>query len=185
VVADAVRLVFNENQVVTSNHAPVLVTAANQTIYAGAVLTATNSAYDADVPAQSLTFALGPQAPPGVSINATNGVLTWNPGMGSANTTNTVSVRVCDDGAPSLSVTNTFTVAVLPPLAIGSITSSNGAITLSWRSISGRTYRVEYKNNLSDPMWSALPPDVTATGPSASRTDAASAPQRFYRLRLY
>src|SRR5262249_42466979 len=124
-------------------------------------------------------------APPGVSINPTNGLLTWCPGMASANTTNTVSVRVCDDGTPSLSVTNTFTVAVLPPLSIGSITASNGSATLSWQSISGRTYRVEYKTNLSDSSWTALLPNVTATGPSASRTDSAGAARRFYRLVMY
>jgi hypothetical protein len=185
VVADAVRWVYSETQVVVSNHAPVLVARPNQIIYAGTMLRVTNAATDADSPNQNLTFGLGPQAPAGASINATNGVLSWKPGLGAANTTNTVSVRVSDDGTPSLSATNTFTVAVLPPLSISSIASSNGSITVNWLAISGRTYQVQYKTSLSDTNWSALLPDITATGATASKTDPATGQSRFYRILLY
>jgi len=75
-------------------------------------------------------------------------------------------------------------VAVLPPLSISSIVASNGSVTLGWQSISGRTYRVEYKTNLTDPSWTALPPNITATGSSTSRTDPAGAARKFYRLVL-
>jgi hypothetical protein len=60
---------------------------------------------------------------------------------------------------------------------------TNGVFTITWSSVAGQTYRVQYKNNLTDPSWTDLPPDVTATGPTASATDVVgSLPQRFYRL---
>ena len=54
---------------------------------------------------------------------------------------------------------------------------------LTWTAINGKSYRVEYKNGLDQPMWSNLPPDVTATGPTASKPDWADGAQRFYRIR--
>ena len=162
-----------------------LLPAANQFVYAGTALVVTNGASDIDSPAQSLTFGLGPQAPAGATINATNGVLVWNAGAAYANTTNIVSVRVSDNGSPSLSATNTFNVIVLPPLSVNSIAFSNGSVILSWVAISGRTYQVQYKTGFSDTNWTPLFPDVTATGSTASKTDSATGQSRFYRLLLY
>jgi hypothetical protein len=75
--------------------------------------------------------------------------------------------------------------ALSAPLTIASIIRSNGSVVLSWQSVSGKTYRVDYKNNLTDTSWTALPSNVIATGPSSSRTDSANAPRRFYRLVMY
>jgi hypothetical protein len=68
-------------------------------------------------------------------------------------------------------------------LAIGK--AANGAVTLTWSTISGMTYRVEYNPNFSTATWSGLPPDVMATGSTASKADnPGSAIQRFYRVVL-
>ncbi|HEY1172625.1 MAG TPA: putative Ig domain-containing protein, partial [Verrucomicrobiae bacterium] len=99
--------------VLETNSAPVLAAIANQTVYVGQLLTVTNSAADSDLPANVLAYSLGTNAPPGMAINATNGTVTWTAGAGYANTTNTVSVTVTDDGVPSLSDTKIFTVTVL------------------------------------------------------------------------
>jgi len=40
---------------------------------------------------------------------------------------------------------------------------ATGDLSLTWRTISGQTYRLEYKNNLSEPQWSTLG-DHAATG---------------------
>ena len=63
--------------------------------------------------------------------------------------------------------------------------SSRNATTLSitWSSIPGRTYRVEFSDHPAGP-WTALDPDVTATGETAVATDnTESARRRFYRVR--
>ena len=52
-----------------TNHPPVLAAISNQTILAGRTLLVTNSATDADVPAQTLTFSLL-TAPTNAAINA-------------------------------------------------------------------------------------------------------------------
>jgi hypothetical protein len=42
---------------------------------------------------------------------------------------------------------------------------------------------VQYKDNLLDPVWNDLLPDVMASGPTASKSVLLSAsPQRFYRI---
>ncbi len=66
---------------------------------------------------------------------------------------------------------------------ITSVTKNNNSVSLVWQAISGKTYRVEYKLNLTDASWTALTPDVTASGNTANYVDsAATAGQRFYRV---
>lgn len=76
-------------------------------------------------------------------------------------------------------------VIVSPPIQIASVQVINGVATITWNSVAGQTYRVQYKNGLADPNWTDLPPDVTATGPTASKTDVVGTlPQRIYRVTL-
>jgi hypothetical protein len=55
---------------------------------------------------------------------------------------------------------------------------------LSFDTVSGQTYVVEYKNALSNGNWNSL---ETTIGDGTTRTvtnDIAASPQRFYRVRL-
>ncbi|HEY9175432.1 MAG TPA: putative Ig domain-containing protein, partial [Verrucomicrobiae bacterium] len=111
--------------VLESNSPPVLAAITNRTVSEGTTLVITNVASDADLPAQRLTFSLGAGAPAGASINATNGVFTWRPTEFQGGTNYLISIRVTDDGSPSLSATQSFAVVVLDTqadflLAIGS-----------------------------------------------------------------
>src|SRR5207245_1763125 len=69
------------------------------------------SATDADLPANTLTFALV-SAPLGMSINGSSGAISWTPSEAQGPSTNLVSVSVTDNGVPALSATNNFTVTV-------------------------------------------------------------------------
>jgi hypothetical protein len=81
------------------------------------------------------------------------------------------------------SATNTLTVLPPPPVVLSIAAGSPGTVIVSWNSISNLTYRVQYKNNLADANWIALPPDITATGPITSVTNVVgSQPQRFFRV---
>jgi hypothetical protein len=71
-----------------------------------------------------------------------------------------------------------------PPLRITAMELTNHTVTITWTSVPDQTYRVQYKNDLADADWLDLPPAVTAAGPTASKTDAVGAPQRFYRVVL-
>jgi hypothetical protein len=59
----------------------------------------------------------------------------------------------------------------------------NGDATITWSSVAGRSYRVEFTGNLNAPAWTPLP-EVSAVGAFTSVTDAFSgSAQRFYRVR--
>ena len=93
------------------NRAPVLTVPPPQIIDEFSTLVVTNVATDADLPANTLTFGLV-SGPAGVQLDATSGVLTWTPTEAQAPSTNVIVVKVADDGIPSLSDTNRFTVVV-------------------------------------------------------------------------
>src|SRR5438477_18659 len=93
------------------NSAPVLTVPMDQTVTELSTLTVTNTAIDADLPANTLTFTLL-SAPTGVNLNPSTGVLTWIPTEAQGPSTSLITVRVTDNGAPPLSATNSFSVIV-------------------------------------------------------------------------
>ena len=103
------------------NTAPTLKVPPTQTVTELSILTVTNTATDADLPANTLTFGLV-SAPSGVDLNTSTGVLTWKPTEAQGPSTNVLTLRVSDNGIPSLSITQSFTVVVL---------ETNGAPTLN------------------------------------------------------
>ncbi len=165
------------------NHPPTLAPIANQTIYALMTLTITNSASDTDSPPQTLTFSLVTNVPAGAAINPTSGVFTWTPGETYTNTTNSVTVRVTDNGVPPLSDAKSFLVVVSPPPVIQSVALSNDVVTLTWSAIAGQSYQMQYKTNLTDTNWTDVAGNVTAVGALAAGTNIMnSAVQQFYRV---
>ncbi len=96
----------------STNTAPVLPGQANRTIVALTTLVVTNTATDADLPAQALSYQL--IAPPTWADIDAKGVITWTPASTQAPSTNLIKTVVTDNGTPPLSATNTFTVVVTP-----------------------------------------------------------------------
>ena len=72
--------------------------------------------------------------------------------------------------------------ASLGPPAITSITNSGSDVTLTWQSVPGWNYRVQYKVSFTDPTWQDLAGDVTATGLTAAKSTPFVADTRFYRI---
>jgi hypothetical protein len=60
------------------------------------------------------TFSLASGAPAGVSVNPTNGMLDWTPGLGNAATTNFIQVIVTDSQTRNSSAIETMVVTVTP-----------------------------------------------------------------------
>ncbi len=92
------------------NSAPVLTLPANQTINELVPWSANATAIDTDSPPNTLTFELV-SGPGGLTVSS-GGLISWTPTEAQGPSTNTVTVRVFDDGAPSLSATNSFTLTV-------------------------------------------------------------------------
>ena len=59
---------------------------------------------------------------------------------------------------------------------------TKGVATITWTSITGQTYRLQYKDSLGDITWHDLLSEVTATGPTTTVTNFISySNQRIYR----
>lgn len=69
------------------------------------------------------------------------------------------------------------------PLRIVVFRVHNGQTFVRWRSVAGRTYRVEQNVALQTPQWTPVSPEIVATGASTSWTDPNPAlPTAFYRV---
>ena len=99
------------------NQAPVLAAIGNKSVDEGSLLTFTASATDADLPANNLSFSLDAGAPLGATIDPSTGQFSWTPPEGTSPGNHTVTVRVSDDGVPSLDDFETINITVtnLPP----------------------------------------------------------------------
>jgi len=170
------------NAVDGGNQPPVLAPIGNQFAVEGQTLTFTAMATDPD--SAALLFSLDAGAPAGASINPFSGVFTWTPTSAQAPSTNTITIRVRDDATPPLDDSETITVVVYAAPRFTTFQRSGNNVTFTFRTIPGRTYRVEYKNDLNAATWTQLGNDIPANGSSLTITDSiTSAPQRFYRVR--
>ncbi len=71
------------------------------------------------------------------------------------------------------------------PPSIHSIRILQGNAEMSWNSIVGRTYRLQYLDRLPGSEWSNAIPDILAVGTTAAATNAIGTnAQRFYRVLL-
>lgn len=79
-------------------------------------------AADLDLPAQSLSFSLGANAPDGAFIYPQSGVFYWRPTELQGPSTNLITIIVSDNGTPSLSASREVSVVVvdsLPDFVLG------------------------------------------------------------------
>ena len=53
---------------------------------------------------------------------------------------------------------------------------------LNWPVVPGRSYQLEYKQNLNDPIWQRLPGTVNVLGGLASFVVPTDQPRRFYHV---
>src|SRR6185503_1506626 len=100
-------------------------------------------------------------------------------------TTNLVLVKVADNGSPSLSATQEFSVMVNPLIgpSVTQLGFANSELHLNITGDPGPDYTVEASTNLTN--WSVL---LTTNSPTLpfdwTDTNAASFLQRFYRVIL-
>ena len=163
------------------NLPPVLAAIPNQAVRAGNLLVVTNSATDPDFPTNHLTFNVV-NPPAGASIDGITGLFNWTPSLAQVGTTN-ITVTVTDDGNPPLSDPKSFTVTVTA-LKLSAVVSGTN-LTLEFPTIAGKTYRVEFRDDLSTGSWQPVTgyESLAGTGTieSVNQTIAATT-HRFYRI---
>ena len=172
------------DNVALPNAAPVPNAIGNQTILAGRTLTLTNSATDANVPPQTLTWSLL-AAPTNATLNSGNSIFSWRPTMAQAPSTNSISVIVTDNGTPALSATQSFSVFVLRPMSptISGMAFSNGGFGLAVSGDAGPDYGLLVSTNLF--TWSLLQVSNSPALPFRFvDPTATNFNQRFYRIQL-
>ncbi len=88
--------------------------------------------------------------------------------------------------ADTLNHTIRMGVPVVMPPVFQSVTQTNGDLYFTWNAVSGCSYQVQYKTNLTLGHWSLLISDVRATGSTVTVSAALGPdPQRFYRVVLW
>jgi hypothetical protein len=184
-------LLDNVRFVQTSDGSPLL------TVAAGNTLSAQVLAIDSDIPTQALTYSVL-SGPAGATVN-TSGLFTWTTSSKQSTGTNLVSVRVTDNGTPSMTDTKSFKVVVTAPLRIAQRTlavtpaaataasnncvlQSDGGVLVQLQGVPKAVYLVEASSDLEH--WASvgeLEADENGQVQYADRS-AREASARFYRL---
>ena len=182
----ALSVVTFVGQGVLPNTPPTLASVADQTINAGFTLVITNTATDTDQPPQTLYFSLlsAPTNAALAPLSTNKAVFSWRPLVSQAGTTNSIALKVADNGTPSLSATNNFTVTVnaITNPVVGPVSVLGGQVNLAVSGPQGPDYTVLTSTNLTD--WQIL---FTSNSPAIPITlvDTNSLdPARFYRIQI-
>jgi hypothetical protein len=150
----------------------------DQTALVGQLFTYQVIATDPD--GHSLRYSVS--NPPSNSVmNFTTGEFTWTPSLTG---TQAVTVVVSDTGPLELKASRSFNIIVTTGIRIGSIERvSPNQLSISLSATAGKTYRAEYKNDLSDPIWTPIEPGTVAQGSTVSISITIGAElNRFFRV---
>ncbi len=78
-----------------------------------------------------------------------------------------------------------ISVQPLPAPALEAVTETHGLISLTWSTVPGLAYQVQYTDDLTTAAWNNLGSAVTAISGTLTASDSAtSSPRRFYRIVL-
>jgi hypothetical protein len=181
---DTINPHLNATNIITvvvlhTNAPPSLTPIGDTSVHYGVLLSVQAVAADPDIPADILTFSLA-VAPTNMTINASNGLITWTPALAQLGS-NTVTVKVTDNGQPPLSATTTFHVLVIgnqPQLSVQGLPGH--LVQLNVIGDVGVAYDLQASTNLLN--WS----DLASVSNSIPYIDPFSStiPRRFYRLKL-
>jgi hypothetical protein len=100
-------------------------------------------------------------------------------------TTNTLKLQRTDpsEAIPDVNANFMMLVPLASPVVL-TATRSGANINISFQTTSGFNYQVQYKNNLTDPSWTALGSPVVGDGTIKSVVDPTSGSSRFYRVQI-
>jgi hypothetical protein len=125
-----------------------------------------------------------------------NGGFSYTPATGFTGT-DTFTYQASDNVTNLGSAVVTLTVNPVPPppprqgigtnglVTITSILPFNGKCSITWNSVVGQTYTLQYKSKLTDTNWQDSLPALTASQTNTTATDAlAGSTQKFYRVKV-
>ena len=167
------------------NRAPILSIIPRLIATESCLFTVTNTATEPNIHSTSSYTLLS--APAGMAIDS-NGIITWMPSHGQSPSTNLVTTvannyNPYDLVNPHLSVTNSFTVIVHPPIILTNLTwIATGRFQFTANSIAGVSYSVQYSTTLSN--WFPMKV-LNGSGDSIQIVDpdVVQSTHRFYRVK--
>jgi hypothetical protein len=171
------------NAVAPTNSPPTLLPIANQTVNAGQIVAFTASATDTDQPPQTLSYVLL-AGPTNAMLNTNSGAFSFRPLVTQAGSTTSFTVKVFDNGSPSLSATQSFSVVVNPLTApnISGISIAGGQFSFQISGQSGPDYAIETSTNFV--QWTNVFTTNPPTLPFTWTDIKTNASERFYRIKL-
>jgi hypothetical protein len=112
----------------------------------------------------------------------TNSVVSFTP----TNTVTATGMDICQTRTVTAAANCLGPIVPVVGTVIGASTMVNGIFGLSFPTVEGKSYTVQYKNTLSDPTWTDLVPPGSVPGTGGLLTihdpTAAGQPMRFYRV---
>ncbi|HEV8543199.1 MAG TPA: lamin tail domain-containing protein [Verrucomicrobiae bacterium] len=161
-----------------------LISPGDQLVYPGQTLTVRLQTSGATSD-ETLAYSFDSPAPPGAMVDAGSGVFTWTPPGGQIPGTNTITIRVSDNGSPPQSAAVSFNVIRLNSPKVTGEFENGSMLRLTWQSFSGKVYRLQSSEDITAPEWVTLGSGWTGTGNKIEvNLDISAAPRRFYRLIL-
>jgi hypothetical protein len=160
----------------------IIVPVSDRTLVAGQTLVITNSVVTPPVPAYPLTWETV-AVPGGATLDPASGVLNWRPTQAQAPSTNTISFKVTDSGAPAMVGTQSFVAAVTAAAtpAISGVSASNDVFAMQVSGSVGPDYTVLDSTNLV--QWTPLLTNTPAALPAwLSDPSPMTNDRRFYRV---
>jgi hypothetical protein len=124
-------------------------------------------------------------APAGASINTNSGVFIWRPVIAQSPSTQTVAVVVSDNGVPTMSDTQSFTVTVTQPVrpTLNFVSITNDQFGFWINGDTGPDYTIQFSTNLVS--WAIIAAASSPTLPCFwVDTNSAISRFRFYRALL-
>ena len=138
------------------------------------------TASDIDIPTNTLAYSLL-KAPPGMTINPYTGVIFWTATEIWHSITNTVVIKVTDNGNPALSATNSFLVIISD-----GVNYAPQTVKLAWDPSSDYNqvagYAMHWGKNSGDYIYTNI---FTGTQTVASITGTLVAPLYFFAVRAF
>jgi hypothetical protein len=182
-LSHTITITITLNSIIPPNTPPVFAAINNRTVNVGQTVAFTASATDTDQPPQTLTFSLLAGST-NSTLSTNSGAFSFRPLVTQANSTNSFTLKVADNGTPSLSATQSFSVVVYPLSApgISNISVASGQFTFSITGQSGPDYAIETSTNLT--QWSNVFITNSPTLPFNWMAATTNSPIRFYRIKL-
>jgi hypothetical protein len=170
------------NFLLQSNSPPIIAQLLPRVVFEGQLLALQIEATDPD-PMQLLHFDLLPGVSTDAVLNSLTGWFSWRPAAEHVSRTYVFSFEVSDNGEPPLSSLASLEVTVVPLPKVTAVRTDSGSCSLSFVTIPGKTYRLDYTESLLTPDWRPLSEQYLAQADELTITDDTfSAGQRFYRI---